>query len=379
MPWLRTSVPLYQQVCAVAEVLLVSKPVAPPWTDGAKNLVRHLITNSSGRHKFRCMVPKGQHPPGANSIAEGIYSDAGHYSPGISQNLRVLWRLAKPDKTPIYHFFFAPNPRTNQVASALFKLKNRKVVHTVVSEPNGNPPWFADVHVALSERTREKLVASGAPDVRLIRPGIPMPKPITEEQKHKTRTQLGFNAHQPLVLFAGDLTEHGGSEVLANAVKLAPSAQFIFACRPKGLGHAERQKVLEQKLGNKALWLGEIDYMDQLVASVDLQCLPATDLSAKMDLPMVLMEGMANGVPAIISDVQPLSELGTETAGVITTPPNNSTELAAAIESIVQNPDRHRQLGTAAQKYAKEHFSAKSMANKYELLYDELLESNGAC
>ena len=59
------------------EALLISKPIAPPWTDSNKNLVRDLA-RAMTRTRARVMVPEGQDFEGA--ISEPVYRVAGAYA-----------------------------------------------------------------------------------------------------------------------------------------------------------------------------------------------------------------------------------------------------------------------------------------------------------
>jgi glycosyltransferase involved in cell wall biosynthesis len=358
----------------VAEVLLVSKPLAAPWTDSAKNLVHTLVTQATGLHHFHCFVPSGGHLPLPNVTCEAIYASAGAYAPGIGQNMRVFRRLMRADTQSIYHFFFAANPRTNRMIKWALMLKGkRKLIHTVLSQPSGNVPWFADVHVTLSEHTRERLIQSGARDVRLIRPGIVHLDPLTPEEKAKARRRDGLPEKGAVVLFAGDLVAGGGAEVMANvALRLKREITVAFACRDKGEGHQQRRIELAAKLGRRVHWLGQVADMPTLAGAVDLQCLPATNLWGKMDLPMVLIEGMCRGVPAMITRVPPLAELGGEEDGVIHVAPGDPDQMAAKIEALLADRESLLRLSKAAGSRATARFSAQAMVTAYDQLYTEL-------
>jgi len=364
---------IWGRLCAVAEVLLVSKPLVAPWTDSAKNLVHTLLTQATGNHHFNCFVPKGGHLPLAHATCESIYADAGNYAPGLGQNMRVFWRLMRPDSQSIYHFFFAPNPRTNRMARLALMFKGKKVIHTVVSQPKGDVPWFADVHVTLSEHTQKRLIQAGAKDVRLIQPGIVDLPPLSAEEKAKVRRAVQLPADKPVVLFAGDLVAGGGAEVLADAVlRLSKEVIVAFACRDKGEGHKEMRAQLSAKLGRRSFWLGQVHDMPALAGAVDLQCLPATNLWGKMDLPMVLIESLSRGVPVITTQVPPLNELGNEQQGVIHVSPGDPDQLAARIESLLVDKAALTKLGELARLSTIERFSAQRMVAAYDQLYTEL-------
>lgn len=105
-------------------VLMVSKPIVPPWSDSGKNLVRDIVAHTPG-YRFHVLVTRGAPAPFPDAVAEPIYGDAGAYAPSLAENLRVLRRLARPDRVPLYHFFFAPNPRTSTAARWILRLKRQ--------------------------------------------------------------------------------------------------------------------------------------------------------------------------------------------------------------------------------------------------------------
>lgn len=316
------------------------------------------------------MVPRGEAAPGGvNVVAEPVYGSARGYSPPMSESLRVLGRLLRPDRAAIYHFFFAPNPTTNRVARLALGLKRRRVVHTVASEPSGEVRWFADVHVALTEATAEQLRRAGAPDVRVIRPGVPV---APARSRDVARATLHLPARMPIVLFAGDLIDGGGADVLAESIARLEGIHAVFACRPKGQGHVERRKRLARRLGSKATWFGEVDDMASLIAAADVQCLPARTLRAKVDLPLVLLEGLASGIPAVVPDAAPLSELGGSEDGVLRVAGGDPEALSRALSELFEAPKRREALSRAARKAGSERWSAARMARDYEILWDEL-------
>lgn len=340
-------------------VLLVTKPLAPPWTDGAKNLARDLVVHAADT-RFHCLVPPGAATFGGHAVLEPIYGAADHYAPGLRQNARVLGRLLKPDRIETYHFFFAPNPRTSAIARLVFALKRRHVVHSVVSRPVGRPSYFADVHIAVSEHTADRLRESGARGVVVVPPGIPDRLPAAPD-----RARFGIPSGVRAVLFAGDLTVGGGADLAAEAVLHTPDTLLVMACRPKGAGHRERQRELEARLGNRAVWLGEIDAMPTLLASVDVVALPATDLTGKVDLPLVLLEAMQAGTPVVVADAGPLRELGGLGQGVLRV----AAEGGAIADAIQAASPR---LGELARAHVAAAYSARGMAAAIERVYAEV-------
>src|SRR5262249_52142857 len=120
---------------ARGRVLVVSKPVAPPWNDSSKNLVRDLA-QSLTRYEASVMTKPGVALNLGRGRALPIYrTRAGGYAPPLADNARVLWSLLTQRGHRVWHFFFAPNPRTSRVSALTTRLRGVRSVQTVCSAP----------------------------------------------------------------------------------------------------------------------------------------------------------------------------------------------------------------------------------------------------
>lgn len=366
-------------------VLLVSKPVVPPWNDSNRNLVRDLVAGG-GRYQYHVLTTPGAGPAQGDAIREPIYSGAGSHAPGLRQNLSVFLRLLKPDPIPIYHFFFAPNRRTSQLVRLAMGLKQgRRVVHTICSAPATfeglERLMFADRVVVLSEHTKRQVEAATSRPVVLIPPSVPLGEPVSQERKAAVLSGLGL-PERPLVLYAGDYQFSKAAAVCVRALPEMLSgndAHFVFACRVKQEASRAVEAVLKQEvlalgLADRVSFFNEVSDMEALAAAVAVQVQPADNLYAKMDLPLVLLESMREGVPVVVSDYGPLPELlaGTDAGLIIRT--GAYAALAAAVQALVTDPVRRTFMGEIGRGVMKTRFSPQAMASAYESLYDSINE-----
>jgi glycosyltransferase involved in cell wall biosynthesis len=369
-------------------VLLVTKPFGPPWRDSSKNLARDLATHGQ-RYVYRVLAREGAPLPDGPLEVEWLYRGAGHYQPGLAQNLRVALRLAGPARgVDLYHFLFAPHPRTALVARVALRARTRRrpTVHTVCSLPGWRAllaaGCFADRTVALSAWGESLLRAAGVPGVVRINPCVPVPAPVDQGARARARAALHLG-DGPVVVFAGDVEEgHGASAVVAalpGISRRVPEARFVVACRRKTAQTrmAEREHmalVRGSGLADRTLFLGDTDRMEEALLAADLQLMPARTLERKMDYPLVLLEGFARGVPAIVGDAPSLLELCALEGGPCLHVHSDRPEaLAEATVALLRDDRRRTQMGQAARRAVEERFSPGRMAAAYELLYDELL------
>ncbi|MBK8482361.1 MAG: glycosyltransferase family 4 protein [Proteobacteria bacterium] len=366
-------------------VLMVSKPVGPPWTDSSKNLVRDLA--QAGRAlRYRVLTPRGFALEGARVVSEPIYRDIGSYTPPLLQNLSALRRLLRRDDSALAHFFFAPNPRSAAAARLGLRLHHRRTVQTICSVPRSfdrlDKVLFGERIIALSQHTRRRLLAGGiAPErVTHIPPAIVVPATPTAAERAAARRSHGLLPDDFVVIYPGDYQFSQAAKVVAEAVSRLPGAQvrFVFACRIKQAASRLVEREIDADLRRAGVrarvsLLNEVPRMLELLAASDVCVLPAESLYAKMDLPLVLLEAMALELPIVVAAGGPLEELGCgrEVGAVI--PPNDAAALAGALAALHTDHARRRQVGTTARAVVEEHFSIGAVSRQHEQLYRELL------
>lgn len=371
---------------AMPEVLLVSKPIAPPWHDSSKNLVRDLARHM---HRYTPVVMSRAHAnvdlPRAR--IEPIYADAAAnpgFAPALLDNLKVLRRLALGRKTALWHFFFAPNPRTSNVARWTGRLRSARSVQTVCSAPAPNVDvasvLFADRVVVLSEHTRQRFLAAGvsAQRVVLIRPAITPLTPVTPERKRELRTELGLHADRPLVVYAGDLEFGRGADLALEAHCDLPSsldAELVLACRektPRAQARARelRERAAQLGVAERVRFMGETPRIHDLLACADLVTMPTETLYAKMDLPLVLLEAMTLERCVLVGAGTPAEELAAE-GGALKVATQREA-VSDVTRRLLEDSAKRTELGAKARQVVAQHYAPERMAESYEALYDQL-------
>jgi glycosyltransferase involved in cell wall biosynthesis len=365
-------------------ILLVSKPLSPPWNDSGKNLARDLAIAGS-RYHYHAMVPPNAPPLGRSATLEEIYRplDPG-FALSLSQKARVLLRLIRGGDD-LFHFFFAPNPASSTAAKIASFVRQTPAIQTVCSAPKeGVPvaPWlFGEKIIVLSRATKERFIKEGIDERRLalIPPGICFPEAPSAARIETVRRSLGA-AERPIVLFPGDYEVSSAARTMASAVarfgqESTIKPLFVFACRTKTERSQHEERALKAELApyqDMVRFVGEVSDIYALLAASSIVTLPAESLYAKMDAPLVLLEAMSFGVPIVVANTAPLSELLEGGCGLGVTP-GNAEELASALTTLLQSPAQRAQLGEAGRKRVQSFYSASAMANAYEALYDEVL------
>jgi glycosyltransferase involved in cell wall biosynthesis len=369
----------------MAEVLFISKAVTPPWNDSSKNLVRDLSASLT-RHRPHVMGTRGSHapwkPPGG--VVEPVYLPAGRpFAPALTDGLRVLARLVAGRSCDLWHFFFAPNPRTSTAGRAAARLRRVPTVHTVCSTPAPGAPLgrllFADVNVVLSHHTEHLLLDAGVPAERLCRiPPIQLPMEVPDEASRRaTRAHFGLPADAPLVVYPGDLEFGGGAEVVVRALA-NPSlrhAHLAMACRSKTAAAREAEVALRARaaslgVAQRIAWVGETPRIHTLLGAADVVALPSASTYAKMDYPLVLLEAMCMERPVVVAQGTAAEELAADGAAERVAP--DADAVAVTVGRLLDDPRAARAVGAAARRAVLSRFSPAEVAAGYERVYDRL-------
>src|SRR4029077_9079580 len=85
-----------------------------------------------------------------------------------------------------------------------------------------------------------------------------------------------------------------------------------------------------------------------------------------------ILEGMCFGCPSVATRVGGIPEVMEDGRSGLLVPFGNAAALAAAVESLIQEPGRRKTLGAAAQERANKLFSAKAIVPRYEALYEKV-------
>jgi len=365
----------------MAEVLFVSKAIAPPWNDSGKNLV-HDLARAMTRHTPTLMV--GTQPlslPHTRSLR--VYAGSVGFAPALLDQARVFAHLLGARGHALWHFFFAPNPRSCLAGGLALRARRKRAVHTISSAPRDPraivPLLFAEANVVLSSHTERRLLEAGLAPERLVRiaPAITPLSPRTGPERAALRDSLGLAQSAPLVVFPGDLEFGEGAHLMLQTARaLGPDVQLVMACRTK----TERARAAEAKLHARAAelgvadrvrFVGETPRIHDLLACADVVALPSVDLFAKMDYPLVLLEAMSLARCVIVARGSAAEELALHGGALAVEAERDA--LTHTIGALLSDEDARDRLGADARASVCAHYTSVVMAEAYERLYDRLL------
>jgi len=363
-------------------ILIISKPITPPWNDSAKNLVKTLIDHITG-YSFNVFTTQGFDYPKDNIVSEKIYKGGIGYQLSVFDKLKTFLRLFAPDSNlSCYHMFFAPYPLAILALKVIAKIKRKKIIFSICSLPKKEDTLknlrFADKVVALSVHTKGILEKSGL-SAAYIPPAIDISSLDSSPKIEAVKKRLGLREKR-IILYAGDYETLVNNEYLISSIRdvvaKSKDLNFVFACRVK----TETSKIREESLKNDVAqsglseyttFLNEVSDMHDLIASSTISIFPVLSTYRKMDIPLILIESLAYGIPLIIPDIAPVNEIYKADVG-IKIDLTNPFGLSKAISDLLKDPKQYSRISENAKSAALKYFDAPVMADGYAGLYDNI-------
>ncbi|MFZ5761966.1 MAG: glycosyltransferase family 4 protein [Thermodesulfobacteriota bacterium] len=185
---------------------------------------------------------------------------------------------------------------------------------------------------------------------------------------------------EPLVVLLASrlLWDKGVGEFVEAARRLrnqGANARFVLV----GDGDSEnpatipRQQLAAWKEAGDIEWWGRRDDMPQILGMAHIVCLP----SYREGLPKVLLEAAACARPLVATDVPGCREIVRSGENGILVPVRDAVALAAAIETLLGDPERRQQMGRVGRRMVEEGFAQEVVVDATMALYREMMLCNG--
>lgn len=371
------------------EVLLITRPIAPPWDEASKNFAYYLAKNITGL-RFT-LFTHGILPDLPENIKQKPIYTSNDF--GFFQKFRLIKNLRKIENDfDILHYLFTPTKQNSFLIKNFInpcKNSNVKIIQTIAtlredlySDEEIKKMLFGDFIITYSDYAKNKLNASGFKNVQRVYPGIdlnlysPAPKNLALMEKlnlktsdfiisdHGEFTRLGYvnDIVNFIINYAGELRKR--------------NIKLVFAYRVKNEKDAAKKEAIlkllaEKKLTDLVRFPDKFTTLEKMYNLADVCLFPAQNMKGKFDIPLVVPEAMACGKPVILSDLSILKELNNDRNSVII-PKGNVNALAEAVFDLYDHPEKRRQIGQEARKFVEERFDIKKIAEKYREIYNNI-------
>jgi glycosyltransferase involved in cell wall biosynthesis len=228
-----------------------------------------------------------------------------------------------------------------------------------------NATSIRDVLIAEDGFETEKL--------RVIHNGIDVEKFLRTGEKKMLLPRAGEGK---LIVLVGNMHSEvkGHSWLIACAPAVVaefPRTQFVL------VGGGEQQERFENEvlalgMRDSFIFAGRRKDIAEILACCDIGILP----SLAEGLPNALLEYMAAGLPAVVSNVGGNVELVKDGVTGLLVPPRDSAALSAAILKLLLDSDLASRIANQAREFVERNFSFECMVQQVEDLYEEMLRKN---
>lgn len=368
----------------IKKVLLVTRPIAPPWDEGSKNFAFFLAKNIAD---FEIgLLTNGILPDLSDNVHQKSIYTTNSFS--YLQKMRLLRSLRKfKNEFDILHYLFTPTKQNsflvkNFVHSGQKKFRTIQTVATLredlYSDKEIKNMLFGDLIITYSDWAKNKLNQLGFKNVKRIYPGIDIDLYHGKEKNSEYLKKYGFSDSDFIINFSGEYVRNGAMDIVIQSFmeisKIIPEARLSLALRLKNKQDVQKKKEVveifkENNLLDKVAFHDDAQYqVFELYNLCDISIFPVENMHGKFDVPLAVIETMACEKPVIISDIPILQEFAKEDNSV-RIEKGNLEQLNLAILNLYHNPEKRKQIGKAARKFTEENFDIKKIAGIYQEIY----------
>jgi glycosyltransferase involved in cell wall biosynthesis len=366
-------------------ILLVTRPIAPPWDEASKNFAYNLAINSPG-FEFSLLT---------NGIMKNL---PGHirqlpiYSSNKltwDQRLNLLKLIHHKKDFDILHFMLTPTKINTLSFKTFINNRKSKTIQTVAtlredlfSDAEIKKLMFADRIITYSKYAKAKLNSLGLSNVEQIYPGIDLSLYSPSTKDPELLKKLNLSPTDFIVTFPGEFTRLGGTDDLVRMISQNKDAlaekniKIVFACRVKDekdrIKKEEIKKIFnDSSMPNLIRLPDTFQNLSAVFNSSDLVIFPVSNMHGKFDVPLAVIEAMACAKPVIISDIPILREFSNhENSAIIES--GNMKKLMDVIMEFRQSSEKTKMVGSNARKFVEENFDIKKTALHYAEIYKNI-------
>jgi glycosyltransferase involved in cell wall biosynthesis len=199
---------------------------------------------------------------------------------------------------------------------------------------------------------------------------------LTAERKAVARRRLGLAPDAEVLLNVGRQEYQKGQKFLIEAVEQLASrrpALVLLIAGRRGAASEELDVLLARpQVADRVKFLGYRDDVSDVLAAADLFVFP----SLFEGLGGSLIEAMALELPIVASDLDAIREVVEPGGNATLVPPATTPALAAAIEELLDDPDRAKAYAARSRQIFEERFTLDRVTTRMAELYRDVLAAS---
>ena len=369
-------------------ILLITRPICPPWDEGSKNFAYYLAKNIKNLEIH--LMTKGELSDlSPNVIQHPIYKTSTVSSFDFREKMRSLFfQFKTKGDFDVNHYFFTPTKLNSFLIKNFLKSPKTKTIQTIAalredlwSNEDIKKMLFGDLIITYSDYSQNKLNQLGFKNVKRVYPGIELEDFEKKEKNSEIMEKYGLSSSDFVINFTGEYVRLGAIDLVidsfAETSKTIPQAKLQLSVRVKNKRDAEKRKEIVEKIKKLGIF-DKVSFhedhtckMSAIYNLCDISLFPVNNMHGKFDIPLAVIEAMACEKPVILSNLDILKEIGNNDNSVIIEK-DNQKQLVEAILDLYKNSEKREQLGKNARKFCQENFDIKKVAEVYEKIYEIL-------
>lgn len=190
-----------------------------------------------------------------------------------------------------------------------------------------------------------------------------------QQQGRELRQQYGIADNDCVLACIAGFRKEKAHDILVDAVSAVEGVHLLLA--GDGETRLATEKLVEQKqLGHRVHFLGLVSEVRPVIAASDATVLASTAVET---FSIAMLESMSMSTPMIATDIGGMSEaiINNDTGWLIQ--PGDRDELVSVITALVNDRENLAVTGQNARQKVMNAFSLQLMADKTEIVIDELL------
>jgi glycosyltransferase involved in cell wall biosynthesis len=305
---------------------------------------------------------------------------------GLLQSAWLLRRVVQRERPDVLHFFLPAAYLVGMLATAgqcTRRVMSRRSLANYQSAYPGVRLLERMLHgrldaaLANSRAVAEELLAEGvrADRLGLIYNGVAVQEVVTTRETARARLRLPPDAL--VFVCVANLIPYKGHGDLLTALEIArdrlpPDWRLLLLGRDDGIGPALQTQAARGGIGDRIHWAGSVAEVGDYLAAADIGVLA----SHEEGFSNAILEGMAAGLPMVVTDVGGNAEAIVDGACGRVVAAHAPAQLAEALVELAKSPALRARWGDCGRRRVRELFTQARCVESYRSLYINL--ANGA-
>ena len=375
--------------------VITAFPYYPFWKISPEYARRSFHTETIGRVKVH-RVPVPLRWTGRVTTAQRVLLEVGFFINGLRYWIPLFWggekydvilAVCPPTLIGIYPWFHHLIHKTPWVIHVQDLQLDAALQLGMLSGSWGRilyklERWFLAKATRIStitEAMRRRVAGKGIHEERIwLLPNwsdVSLIQPLPKDNRF--RRSLGFNEQQTVFMYAGNMGEKQGLELVIEAAAcLAGTPEIQFVLAGAGAARAKLENLVREKAMANVHFLAvqPVELLPELLASADVQLVIQKGHVGDLLMPSKLTNIFAAGRPTLAT-----AEEGTELydvlisnhAGIVTAP-QDLASFAEAISKLHKSPELRETLGNNARGFAERFLDREKILSTFEAMLSTL-------